>query len=224
MCFQWEVFALHCVLPEDVHLILERLGFISQSCELFILGFHIHKFFFKFLTTNPVVVFCCLQPTGNWDPWWFLHSKICFGNLSAQLQHGIRWTSCVLQPLTWMFLPEAAPAVFAAGDVCVQQGCLCPLWSRTGWVSPSGPGFLPTSYSFLLAELPPEEGNDVRGRVKEEKGKKHQEGTGIEGDKEVEMERTPQRYEMQKRERLEKYEMDFLKIQSLAVFECASNY
>lgn len=55
-------------LPEDIHLILERLCFISQSCELFVLGFHVHKFFFKLLTTNPVVVLCCLQPTENWEP------------------------------------------------------------------------------------------------------------------------------------------------------------
>lgn len=50
------------ILPEDIHLIFERLGFICKWRELFILRLHIQEFFFKLFTTDPVVIFWCFQP------------------------------------------------------------------------------------------------------------------------------------------------------------------
>ncbi len=61
----WEPRVCIPVLPEDIHLILERLGFISQWRKLFILWLYIQELFFKLFATDPVVVFCCLQPGKN---------------------------------------------------------------------------------------------------------------------------------------------------------------
>ena len=52
-------------LPKNIHLILERLGFISQWHQLFILWLYIQQFFVELLTPDPVVVFRCLQPKMN---------------------------------------------------------------------------------------------------------------------------------------------------------------
>lgn len=49
-------------LPQDIHLVLQRLSFISQRRELFVLRLHIQEFFFKLFAADPVVIFCCLQP------------------------------------------------------------------------------------------------------------------------------------------------------------------
>ena len=48
--------------PEDIHLVFERLGFVSERRELFILRLHVQQLFFDLFTADPVVVFGRLQP------------------------------------------------------------------------------------------------------------------------------------------------------------------
>lgn len=84
-------------LPEDIHLILERLGFISKWCQLFILCFHIQEFFFKLFTTDPVVIFCSLQPTekkhhSGEDSW--LASPLQFICLCRSIYPYLKVSSC----------------------------------------------------------------------------------------------------------------------------------
>lgn len=63
----------------------------------------------------------------------------------------------------------------AAGGVCVPRGCLYPLWSQTGWVAPSGPGFLRANCSSPLAALPPVGGKMTKKGGRERKCKKKKE-------------------------------------------------
>lgn len=48
--------------PEDIHLVFERLGFVSERREFFILWLHIQQLFLELLTADSIVILWCFQP------------------------------------------------------------------------------------------------------------------------------------------------------------------